>query len=41
LLAHKVQTIILFSGDVDFVPLVVYLKSVGVRVEIVCIGHRV
>lgn len=35
LLAAKVNTIIIFSGDVDFCPLVEYLKSVGVRVEIV------
>lgn len=35
LLAQKVNTIIIFSGDVDFCPLVEYLKSVGVRVEIV------
>ena len=38
LLAQKVNTIILFSGDVDFVPLVVYLKSVGVRVEVVYVS---
>jgi len=35
-LAEKVDTIILFSGDGDFLPLVEYLKSVGVRVEVVC-----
>ncbi len=35
LLASKVNTIIIFSGDVDFCPLVDYLKSVGVRVEII------
>lgn len=36
-LAEKVDTIIIFSGDSDYVPLVIYLKSAGVRVEIVCI----
>ena len=35
LLANNVHTIIIFSGDVDFCPLVDYLKSVGKRVEIV------
>ena len=38
LLAQKVNTIIIFSGDVDFCPLVQYLKSVGVRVEIVYVA---
>lgn len=38
LLAHKVNTIIIFSGDVDFCPLVDYLKSVGVRVEVVYVS---
>lgn len=38
LLAAKVNTIIIFSGDVDFCPLVDYLKSVGVRVEVVYVS---
>ena len=33
-LADKVDTIILMSGDVDYVPLVHFLKSRGIRVEI-------
>jgi hypothetical protein len=34
-LAEKVDTIIIFSGDADFVDLVEHLKSRGVRVEVV------
>jgi uncharacterized protein (TIGR00288 family) len=34
-LASKVDTIILMSGDSDFIPLVEHLKSHGVRVEVV------
>lgn len=38
-LAEKVDTIIIFSGDADFVDLVEHLKSRGVRVEVVsCSG---
>ena len=33
-LASKVDTIIIMSGDSDFVELVVHLKAEGVRVEI-------
>ncbi len=33
-LANKVDTIIILSGDSDFVELVIHLKSQGVRVEI-------
>lgn len=33
-LAHKVDTIIILSGDADYVELVTHLKSEGVRVEI-------
>jgi uncharacterized LabA/DUF88 family protein len=33
-LADKVDTIIIFSGDKDFIPLVKRLRSRGVRVEI-------
>lgn len=35
-LSEKVDTIIIFSGDGDYLPLINYLKAVGVRVEIVC-----
>lgn len=34
-LAEKVDTIIIFSGDGDYLPLISYLKSVGIRVEVV------
>lgn len=37
--AHKVDTIVLASGDGDFVPLVEYLKSLGVQVEIIAFGR--
>ncbi|MEK6476607.1 NYN domain-containing protein [Catalinimonas sp. 4WD22] len=36
-LAHKVDTIIILSGDADFVELVRHLKSEGVRVEIAAV----
>ncbi len=36
-LASKVDTIIIMSGDSDFVDLVAYLKGEGVRVEIAAI----
>ena len=35
-LAEKVDTIIIFSGDGDYLPLVSYLKGNGIRVEVVC-----
>jgi hypothetical protein len=38
-LADKVDTIVIFSGDGDYIPLVVYLRAVGVRVEVVCAKH--
>ena len=37
--SEKVDTIVICSGDSDYLPLVTYLKSVGVRVEIVCVSH--
>ena len=36
-IASKVDTIIIMSGDSDFVELVRYLKSTGVRVEIAAV----
>ena len=36
-LASKVDTIIIMSGDSDFVDLVVHLKGEGVRVEIAAV----
>lgn len=38
-LANKVDTIILATGDGDFVPLVEHLKSLGVQVEVVSFGR--
>lgn len=38
-LASKVDAISLVTGDGDFVPLVEYLKSHGVRVEVVSFGR--
>ncbi len=38
-LASKVDTIIIMSGDADFVELVRHLKSEGVRVEIAAVTH--
>lgn len=37
-LSEKVDTIILVTGDGDFVPLVQYLKTHGVQVEVVSFG---
>jgi hypothetical protein len=37
--ASKVDTIILATGDGDFVPLVEHLKSLGVQVEVVSFGR--
>jgi uncharacterized LabA/DUF88 family protein len=34
-LAPKVDTIVLVSGDGDFADLVIYLKGLGCRVEII------
>jgi hypothetical protein len=36
-LAEKVDTIIIMSGDADYIELVYYLKSRGVRVEIAAV----
>jgi len=38
-LASKVDTIIIFSGDSDYVELVRHLKSEGVRVEIAAVAQ--
>jgi len=38
-LASKVDTIIIFSGDSDYIELVKYLRNEGVRVEIVSVSH--
>lgn len=38
-LAHKVDTIIILSGDADYVELVRHLKSEGVRVEIAAVEN--
>ena len=38
-LAHKVDAIILASGDGDFIPLVEYVKSQGCRVEVITFGR--
>ena len=37
-LAPKLDTVILATGDGDFVPLVEYLQTVGVQVEVVSFG---
>jgi len=39
-LASKVDTIIIMSGDSDFVELVVHLKAEGVRVEIAAVKQN-
>ena len=39
-LASKVDTIIIMSGDSDFVDLVAHLKAEGVRVEIASVKHN-
>ena len=38
-IAKKVDTIIILSGDADYVELVSHLKSEGVRVEIAAVEH--
>jgi hypothetical protein len=38
-IAQKVDTIIILSGDADYVELVSHLKSEGVRVEIAAVEH--
>jgi uncharacterized LabA/DUF88 family protein len=37
-LAPKLDTVILASGDGDFVPLVEYLKNLGTQVEVISFG---
>ena len=37
-LANKVDSLIIASGDGDFIPLVEYLKHLGVQVEVVSFG---
>lgn len=37
-IADKVDTIIILSGDSDYLPLVKHLQSRGVRVEIACLA---
>jgi uncharacterized LabA/DUF88 family protein len=37
-LAKKLDTIVIVSGDGDFVPLVEYLKNEGVQVEVLAFG---
>ena len=38
-LAHKVDAIVIASGDGDFIPLVEYVKSQGCQVEIITFGR--
>lgn len=38
-LAHKVDSIVIASGDGDFVPLVEYIKSQGCQVEVISFGR--
>lgn len=38
-LAHKVDVIVLATGDGDFVPLVEYVKSQGCQVEVITFGR--
>lgn len=40
-LASKVDTIVILSGDSDYVELVIHLKSEGVRVEICAVENHV
>lgn len=37
-LAHKVDVIVIVSGDGDFIPLVEHLQSLGCQVEVVSFG---
>lgn len=37
-IADKVDTVIILSGDGDYLPLVKHLQSRGVRVEVACMG---
>ena len=36
--AHKLDAIVIASGDGDFIPLVEYLQNLGVQVEVVAFG---
>jgi hypothetical protein len=38
-IASRVDTVVIVSGDGDFVPLAQHLKQMGVQVEIVCFGQ--
>lgn len=38
-LASKVDTIIIFSGDADYIELVAYLRNEGIRVESASVEH--
>jgi uncharacterized protein (TIGR00288 family) len=38
-LAHKVDAIVLATGDGDFIPLVEYVKSQGCQVEVITFGR--
>ena len=38
-LSDKVDTIVICSGDIDYLPLVQYLKSSGVRVELAVVKN--
>lgn len=38
-ISHSIDTIVLVSGDGDFVPLVEYLKNQGKRVEVIAFGR--
>lgn len=38
-LSHKVDSIVLATGDGDFVPLVEYIKSQGCQVEVISFGR--
>lgn len=40
-IAHKVDAVVLVSGDGDFVPLAQHLKQMGVQVEVACFDKSV
>ena len=40
-IASRVDSVVIVSGDGDFVPLAEYLKQMGVQVEVVCFGQSV
>ena len=37
-MANRLDTVVIVSGDGDFVPLVEYLQSIGIQVEVVSFG---